>query len=541
MADAPRELTPPIIRAQTAKEKKYDRQLRLWAASGQRALEESHVLLIIGEESIGSNSSVAGVETLKNLILPSIGQFTIADSATVKESDLGVNFFLEPDSLNKSRAEETTRLLLDLNPDVVGHSITSPLSEWLPVEDSLRPFNLILLSAPIPPEPLQRLASYAHSNSIPLIYIQSAGFYASFSIQLPSEFSIVDTHPDPETTQDLRLLAPWPELEAAVDALGDVTKLPDHEHGHIPYILLLLHYLREWKASNDNSYPSNFKEKTEFRTLVRSGARTNNPEGGEENYDEATAAVLKSIAPPPIGSGCKDLLSMTQTTELGPSSSNFWIIAHAIKVFYDTHGVLPLPGSLPDMKATSEEYIKLQNIYKSKARADIAEVKQTVHQLLETKFDNAPTSPVPDTEIESFCKNASQVLVLTNPDGTLIPSLRIMKSDPKLLATLPSIVENDWEGLFQVFLALNTTTTGSSSSSSIDPSTLSSDAETQENLTKAINEVQRVAGGELHNISSVLGGMVAQEAIKLLTRQYVPVDGTCVFDGVRSKVGVFKL
>ncbi|KEF54191.1 uncharacterized protein A1O9_09986 [Exophiala aquamarina CBS 119918] len=539
MADAPRELTPPIVQGQTAKEKKYDRQLRLWAASGQRALEESHVLLIIGSESIGSNSSAAGVETLKNLILPGIGQFTIADSETVKEADLGVNFFLEPDSLNKSRAEATTRLLLELNPDVSGHAITSPLSEWLPLEDSLRPFNLILLSAPIPTETLQWLASYAHANSLPLIYIQSAGFYACFSIQLPSEFPIVDTHPDPETMQDLRLLAPWPELEATVDALGDIAKLRDHDHGHIPYILLLLYYLREWKTSHDNSYPSTFKEKTEFRDLVRSGTRTNNPEGGEENYEEATAAVLKSIAPPPIGSGCKDLFSMAQTTELGPSSSNFWIIAHAIKVFYDAHGVLPLPGSLPDMKATSEEYIKLQNLYKSKARSDIAEVKQTVQQLLETKLDKATTSPIPDVEIDSFCKNASQVRVLTNPDGTLIPSLRMMKSDPKLLATLPSIVENDWEGLFPVFLALNTNT--GSSSSDIDPSTLSSDPEKQENLTKAVNEAQRVAGGELHNVSSVLGGMVAQEAIKLLTRQYVPVDGTCVFDGVRSKVGVFKL
>jgi hypothetical protein len=71
---------------------------------GQRALEDSHVLLIVGEGK-SSNSSVAGVEALKNLILPSIGHFTIADSAKVQESDLGVNFFLEADSLGKSRSK----------------------------------------------------------------------------------------------------------------------------------------------------------------------------------------------------------------------------------------------------------------------------------------------------------------------------------------------------------------------------------------------------------------------------------------------------
>lgn len=528
---APREVTPPPLQAPTAKEKKYDRQLRLWAASGQRALEESHVLLIVGDENHGSNSTVAGVETLKNLILPSIGNFTIVDSATVTDADLGVNFFLESGSLHKSRAEETRRLLSELNPDVTGHAITAPLPEWLRMENSLQPYNLILICAPISPEYLQGICAYGSENSIPIVYIRSAGFYASFSIQLPHEFPIVDTHPDPESTQDLRLLAPWTELEEAVDSIGDIPTLSDHDHGHIPYILLLLHYLREWKTSHNGKYPSSFKEKTEFRDLIRSGARTNNPEGGEENYDEACASVLKSIAPPPVGSGCKEMMSMPSCTQVTAGSPNFWIIANAIKKFYDTHGVLPLPGSLPDMKATSAEYIKLQGIYKAKARADVAEVTQTVRQL---ENDLSRMTKIEASEIEAFCKNASHVRVLTSPSNASVPALRLAVSDAKTLSALPRLVENDWEGMLPVFIALNAANT-------LDVSTLSEDAEVQESYEKAVEEVERVQGGEMHNISSVLGGMVAQEAIKLLTRQYVPVEGTCVFDGVRSKSGIFKI
>lgn len=537
MADgAPRDFTPPPLQPPTAKEKKYDRQLRLWAASGQRALEESHVLLVVGDENRGSNSSVAGVETLKNLILPSVGSFTIADSATVTDKDLGINFFLEADSLNKSRAEEATRLLSELNPDVTGHAISTPLAEWLPAEDSLKQYNLILLCAPIPQEPLQRICCYAQSHSIPIIYVQSAGFYASFSIQLPSEFPIVDTHPDPESTQDLRLLAPWPELSAAADSLGDLSVLSNHDHGHVPYILLLLYHLREWKQTHDNQYPSTFKEKTDFRDLVRSSARTNNPEGGEENYGEACAAVLKSIAPPPVGSGFKEIMSMPSCLDLTAESENFWIIANAIRKFYDTHGELPLPGTLPDMKATSAEYIKLQTLYKSKARADVAEVTQLVRQ---SENSLSRQARIPDSEIEAFCKNASHVRVLTNPNNELLPALRLMTSDPKTISRLSVLIESDWESLFPVFIALNASTFPAAKS--LDITTLSPDPETQENLTKAVQEAERVSGGELHNISSVLGGMVAQEAIKLLTRQYVPVDGTCVFDGIRSKSGVFKI
>lgn len=115
---------PNTLVGPSSKERKYDRQLRLWAASGQQALEGSRVLLINSDgpwddESTGV-SGVVGVETLKNLVLPGIGSFTIVDPAQVTEPDLGVNFFLEEGSLGKSRAEETCRLLRELNPDVEG-------------------------------------------------------------------------------------------------------------------------------------------------------------------------------------------------------------------------------------------------------------------------------------------------------------------------------------------------------------------------------------------------------------------------------------
>ena len=46
------------------KERKYDRQLRLWAASGQAALESANILLV------NSGAGTVGIETLKNLVLP---------------------------------------------------------------------------------------------------------------------------------------------------------------------------------------------------------------------------------------------------------------------------------------------------------------------------------------------------------------------------------------------------------------------------------------------------------------------------------------
>lgn len=116
---AERPLTPPPLKAAgpTAKEKRYDRQLRLWAASGQEALENANILLL------NTGPGVVGVEALKNLILPGVGSFTIVDEAKVTEKDLGVNFFLTEESVGKSRAVETCIYLAELNPEVHGQAI----------------------------------------------------------------------------------------------------------------------------------------------------------------------------------------------------------------------------------------------------------------------------------------------------------------------------------------------------------------------------------------------------------------------------------
>ena len=56
-----------------------------------------------------------------------------------------------------------------------------------------------------------------------------------------------------------------------------------------------------------------------------------------------------------------------------------------------------------------------------------------------------------------------------------------------------------------------------------------------------IKELVRYGGAEIHNIASVAGGIVSQEVIKVITKQYVPVNNTVLFDGVGSKTQVLEL
>ena len=58
---------------------------------------------------------------------------------------------------------------------------------------------------------------------------------------------------------------------------------------------------------------------------------------------------------------------------------------------------------------------------------------------------------------------------------------------------------------------------------------------------KYAKEVVRYYNAEIHNIASVMGGVASQEVVKLITGQYVPMDGTYVFNGICSVGGVYKL
>ena len=102
------------------------------------------------------------------------------------------------------------------------------------------------------------------------------------------------------------------------------------------------------------------------------------------------------------------------------ASSSFWVIADAIKQFYAKHAALPLPGSVPDMKAQSTVYVQLQNIYKAKARQDVSEVLEIVRA-------HPSGKDVDVAEVETFCKNAAFIKLIRGMDSTP-PSIQTIAS-----------------------------------------------------------------------------------------------------------------
>lgn len=98
--------------------------------------------------------------------------------------------------------------------------------------------------------------------------------------------------------------------------------------------------------------------------------------------------------------------------------------------------------------------------------------------------------------------------------------------------------------LIPIYLALFATSHNPQASSDDILKTIGNivpEAATNERVIGAAKEVAHAGGGELHNTSALTGGMVAQEVIKIITKQYVPVDNTCIFDGISSRCQVLRL
>ncbi|EGX95784.1 ubiquitin-like activating enzyme (UlaA) [Cordyceps militaris CM01] len=515
----------------TDKERKYDRQLRLWAASGQAALESSNILLV------NSGSGTVGVETLKNLVLPGIGQFAIADDAAVQDADLGVNFFLDESSRGRPRAQCTTEYLLELNPEVAGAWYpkspgTLDLGAVLTNSNST-PYTIILYTLPLPVESIQLIEEYGRLHSIPLVAIRSVGFYGYFRVTFPGVFPIVDTHPDETSTADLRLLTPWPELsQFAQELTTAIDSLDNHVHGHLPLVAILLHYLEIWKQSHNGALPTAYSDKIAFRNLVADGTRRDNPEGGEENFEEAVGAVMKHVTAQSLPSSLRQIFEYDSSKR---SKSSFWIIAEAVSNFYQRHGQLPLTGGLPDMKAQSSVYIQLQSIYKSKARQDASEVLSIAQSL-------ASDCVIDPAEVEQFCKNARFIKLINTAQSA--PNMGDIVANELSLDEIAALAGPEMQpSLISIYLALSLTPNLSAPSAEEMQDAIYAHAPTlrgHERTMQVAEEVARAAGGELHNISAALGGMVAQEVIKVVTKQYIPVDNTCIFDGIESRCQVLR-
>ncbi|KNC99936.1 uncharacterized protein SPPG_05308 [Spizellomyces punctatus DAOM BR117] len=519
---------------------KYDRQLRLWHAHGQSALENANVCLL--------NGSAVGTEILKNLILPAIGSFTVVDGKAVEVADLGNNFFLTQECLGQSRAKCVTQLLNELNEEVEGKFLEEDPTVLIEANPSYFQQYSLIIASQLPTSSLLRLADICWETNIPLVIVRTYGLFGYARIAV-REHHIVETHPD--QIVDLRLDCPFPVLRDMVQGY-DISQLDSMAYGHIPYIILLLMCLEEWKSVHDGKLPLTSTERSQFKDLIRSKQRED--VGENQNFEEALAAAYRAWTPTKIPSHIQDILQDSAADNITEHTPTFWVIARAVRDFVTNEGggYLPLAGTVPDMHADTESYVKLQTIYRTKAREDCAAVKERVKSILVSS--GRSQDAVSEEEIERFCKNAAYLKViryrslkeeyeqctltgkkignwLSDPDDNIVFYVLVRAADLfyERMQRYPGAgIENVDEDISPMRQCV----------SELLAQWDRPDAAVSDDL---ILEIVRAGASELHTIAALQGGIVSQEIIKLLTRQYVPLNNTVVFNGIKSGASVYAL
>ncbi|KAF9552843.1 hypothetical protein CPC08DRAFT_698258 [Agrocybe pediades] len=504
--------------APDSKTRRYDRQLRLWAASGQSALESSRILVISG--------TATSTSILKNLVLPGIGHFTILDPLKVTPEDAGNNFFLEgPSSIGKSRAEETVRLLGELNDGVEGKADLRSLKEVLDSDKEWISEFTIVIAHNLEAGLLERLSTllWEDESYPPLVVVRSAGFLAEVYIQY-HEHTVIESHP--ETAQSLQIDKPFPALLEYAMGL-DFENMDVTDHGHVPYVIVLVRLLEEWKKTHGGSPPSTYPEKQEFKKTILAMRK----KADEENFEEAEAQAYRVWTPSNVPSEIRDLFKDPKVTSLSPSSPPFFHLVNALAKFTEEQPshTLPLTSTLPDMKANTESYIHLQKMYKKRAEEEKAIFKSYLQV------------PVDNDMVDAFIKNSHALKLLRGKKwGTL-------DADPQALA---SAIETSPKQL-SAHLALTALAAFASKQQPNTPlspteeeltaeaqSLLPSGVDLPDDFPAAVGEVVRSPTADLPNTAALLGGIVAQEVIKMITKQYIPINGSCIIDLIETSTGM---
>uniref|UniRef100_A0A158R4J3 NEDD8-activating enzyme E1 regulatory subunit n=1 Tax=Syphacia muris TaxID=451379 RepID=A0A158R4J3_9BILA len=511
----------------TEKDVRYDRQLRLWGDEGQNCIEHANVCVL--------GSSALATEILKNLVLAGVKYVYIVDGTLVTEPDLGNNFFLEPSDIGRSRAKATLQHLKELNPMVKGDYDCKNLEDFVINEISTLARFTIVVGANLIEKVALEVSKYLFDRNIPFVNAKILGF-AGYVRVCVKEHTIINSHEENEPL-DLRLDKPFSALSEMVNAI-ELESLPYEVHSHTPYLLLYLKALELWREQYSNeevdSFPDNYQKRKQFEQVFLD-LRMEHPEHGsinEENFMEGKAMIVRCMRKTTVPPKVCELLKDEKAEH--PNVTSFWIFVAALKRFVAKHNALPVYNYalciLLELKL-KKDFVRLDECLSFCKNAVFLRVQHG------TSLEQEANSHLED--VLASIRNV-ELKVNSITSRLMVPPCiwyLLMKAVDRFYVEkwrypgcngVPCTIDSHDLMLRVVSLVQD--------SDVIDANEL-----LMKIPKEAVDEICRYGNSELHVISSLIGGVAAQEVIKLATHQYIPLENCFVFDGHTQQSATFKL
>uniref|UniRef100_A0A5K3F4L4 NEDD8-activating enzyme E1 regulatory subunit n=1 Tax=Mesocestoides corti TaxID=53468 RepID=A0A5K3F4L4_MESCO len=258
----------------------------------------------------------------------------------------------------------------------------------------------------------------------------------------------------------------------------------------------------------------------------------------------------------------------TQSPLMNLSMATFWKLASAVKEYTlnEGHGCLPIRGDLPDMSSSSSRYLKLLSAYRESAEVAVEQLPFTLFQLSGLRLE----------DVRLLARNAAYLRVIKF--RSLEEELKLSPARSDDLHLIPTHECNDailWYFMLRgaaSFFAEHGRWPGSlcGTSSPATASGAGADGGDSQlfsqiveldlpNLRNHVNrvltasgvavnrvcddfvhEMCRFGGSEVHSIAAFMGGIAAQEVIKLVTHQFVPVCQPLIYNGITQQTDLLE-
>ncbi|AGO13862.1 AaceriAGL005Wp [[Ashbya] aceris (nom. inval.)] len=454
---------------------RYDRQKRLWGASGQQGLRHAYVCVI------GGADGGLWCEVVKNLALSGVGAVRMISVGSTEDS---YERFFEPKELRALNAE-----------------VSWTFCSWTSAEMAAEHWcgcSALIVTAGAPGVVAEVTAMWRERRTPMLLLAHCASVYGYVRLLSPETHCVIEAHP-PHRIPELQLYAGWKELDELCERTS-VSKLDSVDRQDVPFAILLRNVMRspgkkpasreEVRAALDKLYPSH-----------HTGAHKE-----DLNFIEAVKyAHLALIPPDAVPSRVSEAWAMIPRDVeqvCDPLNKQFWVLMRALQQYFTVYRCMPLSGELPDMESSTERYYELKECYEQKAKAD----RKRLAAFLPPAFQ--------DDLIDTVCRNLRYLRVIRPSElsgsDEILSELRRLNTDSGMLLSVLLSIQYGIQELTNNLKEL-----------------------------EYLNNIKRFSGSNFYPTVAFVGGVLAQEATKFLTHQYVPIENTFVYDGLLNTTETF--
>ncbi|CCF57757.1 hypothetical protein KAFR_0D01110 [Kazachstania africana CBS 2517] len=456
---------------------RYDRQLRLWGSHGQKWINKANICIVASQCALFQ-------EILKNLTLTGVSKFTWLHTGEIDHDPL---FY-------KDLAKGLTNLnttVVDIRAQNIDYSDSA--FDW-------KEYTTMVVVNANNKQWLENILKRTDAEMPPIICTYTKGLFGYSYTKLFVPHFVLESHPE-HKIPDLGFQAPWPELSSFMSSF-DISLLSSLQLSQLPYAVLLYKMLQYVKDQGVEA-PSNRDIKAALNDYYL--GEVNSDGFNDLNYLQAQQHSHLSTRKQTFDDledaiSCNNKLLQSNSRRHSLMDDTFSCLLCSLGIYLDENDRnLPIDPNIPDMESDSTIYHKLKLIYQNKWQEDLR------------KFENIVAANFPalyrDTNLD--IKGAIRLFFLHSREIKCINpnEIRLFENDGVSHPIFRQLINSQFE-------------MGRSFESEL---------------------IERAFKLTSYPTESYMGGLVAQETIKLITHQFEPIDNAFIYDGLTNNAVTLKV